>query len=359
MAQDMQTAPAGALSGWRLAGRGPDRRCRSGTSPTASKRRIAPHERSRPAAARLRAGFCGWLLLALLAGCAQLVPQTIALRTGWPAGRARNGRTRRRVPFFPQEDYQCGPAALATVLSHSGVPVTPEPLVSQVYLPSRQGSLQIEMLATPRRYGRVSYPLAPRYADLLREVAAGNPVIVLQDVGPDVHAMALRGGQRLRLPVGHRVPALGHAAAPGDALHRIRAQLDEERLLGDGGDAARPHPGHRDGRRLDVGRAGDGAGRHGRRSHAGLCRRPQALARQPARGDRPGQPVPRARRARRRGRGAARGAGSGIRSRSIVINNLAQTLSDQGRHAEALAQIDKVVGSATARSPRKCARPAS
>jgi hypothetical protein len=88
------------------------------------------------------------------------------------------------VPFFPQEDYQCGPAALATVLAHSGVAITPEPLVNRVFLPARQGSLQIEMLAAPRQYGRVSYQLSPSYSDLLREVAAGNPVVVLQDVGP-------------------------------------------------------------------------------------------------------------------------------------------------------------------------------
>lgn len=88
------------------------------------------------------------------------------------------------VPFFPQLDYQCGPAALATVLAYSGVPVTPEPLVRLVFVPARKGSLQLEMLAAPRTWGRVSYQLAPRYSDLLREVAAGNPVIVLQDVGP-------------------------------------------------------------------------------------------------------------------------------------------------------------------------------
>ena len=132
--------------------------------------------------ARLCAGFFAWLLLALLAGCAQLVPQTVALRSDWPSGVPRTVELT-SVPFFPQEDYQCGPAALATVLTHSGVPVTPDPLVSQVFLPGRQGSLQIEMLAAPRRYGRVSYPLARQYSDLLREVAAGNPVIVLQDVG--------------------------------------------------------------------------------------------------------------------------------------------------------------------------------
>jgi hypothetical protein len=132
--------------------------------------------------ARLCAGFFYCLVLAVLAGCAQLVPQTVALRTAWPEGVARTVELT-DVPFFPQVEYQCGPAALATVLSYSGVPVTPEPLVSQVFLPARQGSLQIEMLAAPRRYGRISYQLAPSYRDLLREVAAGNPVVVLQDVG--------------------------------------------------------------------------------------------------------------------------------------------------------------------------------
>lgn len=121
-------------------------------------------------------------LVLLLAGCAQMVPQTVALRSGWPAGVPQSTAVQ-DVPFFPQDEYQCGPAALATVLAFSGVPVTPEPLVGQVYIPERRGSLQLEMLAAARRYGRVSYVLAPRYGDLLREVAAGHPVLVLQDVG--------------------------------------------------------------------------------------------------------------------------------------------------------------------------------
>lgn len=132
----------------------------------------------------MRAAFTA-ALVAALGGCAALeplVPQTVALRTGWPAGVPLTAELH-DVPFFPQDDYQCGPAALATVLASSGVKVTPEPLVSQVYLPARQGSLQLEMLAAARRYSRVSYPLNPSYADLLREVAAGNPVLVLQDVG--------------------------------------------------------------------------------------------------------------------------------------------------------------------------------
>ncbi len=130
--------------------------------------------------AGLRAFAAGLALV--LAGCAQMVPQTVALRTGWPAG-VPQSTSLEGVPFFPQTEYQCGPAALATVLAYTGTPVTPEPLIGQVYIPERRGSLQLEMLAAARRYGRVSYVLAPRYGDLLREVAAGNPVLVLQDVG--------------------------------------------------------------------------------------------------------------------------------------------------------------------------------
>lgn len=129
--------------------------------------------------ARLVAGA---LALALLGGCASLVPQTMGLRDSWPAGVA----TRAEVvdaPFFAQEEHQCGPAALATSLVHAGANVTPEKLTDMVYLPLRQGSLQTEMLAAPRRLDMVSYRLAPRFEDLLREVAAGNPVIVLQDIG--------------------------------------------------------------------------------------------------------------------------------------------------------------------------------
>ncbi len=87
------------------------------------------------------------------------------------------------VPFFPQEDFQCGPAALATVLNWSGVSVTPEALAPQVYLPERQGSLQVELLAATRRAGRIPYLIQPRLETLLAEVRAGNPVLVLQNLG--------------------------------------------------------------------------------------------------------------------------------------------------------------------------------
>jgi tetratricopeptide (TPR) repeat protein len=90
------------------------------------------------------------------------------------------------VPFFPQTRYQCGPAALATVLGASGVDTTPDELVPEVYLPSRRGSLQAELIAAARRHQRLPYVLAPTTAALLRELAAGRPVLVLQNFGVSI-----------------------------------------------------------------------------------------------------------------------------------------------------------------------------
>lgn len=87
------------------------------------------------------------------------------------------------TPFFPQDRYQCGPAALATVLQASGVAVTPQELLEQVYVPARRGSLTVEMEAAPRRYDRLSYPLRPDLAAIIAELDAGRPVLVLHNYG--------------------------------------------------------------------------------------------------------------------------------------------------------------------------------
>ena len=118
----------------------------------------------------------------LFSGCALIIPQTEEMRQHRPEGLPQTAELT-GVPFFPQEDFLCGPSALATSLANFGVQVTPDDLVDQVYLPGRHGSLQVEMMASARRNGTVAYQLAPRFEDLLREVAAGFPVLVLQDFG--------------------------------------------------------------------------------------------------------------------------------------------------------------------------------
>ncbi len=115
-------------------------------------------------------------LVLLLSGCSTLSP---ALRPGdgLPA------QAYVATTFFPQEIHHCGPAALATVLGASGVDTTPEALAPQVYLPGREGSLQLELVAAARGTGRIAYVLEPVLEHALREVAAGRPVLVLQNLG--------------------------------------------------------------------------------------------------------------------------------------------------------------------------------
>jgi tetratricopeptide (TPR) repeat protein len=86
------------------------------------------------------------------------------------------------VPYFAQEAFQCGPASLAMSLNAAGIAATPETLKSELYLPDQHGSLQVEMLAATRRNGAIAYQLAPSLSDLLREIAAGTPVVVLQNL---------------------------------------------------------------------------------------------------------------------------------------------------------------------------------
>jgi tetratricopeptide (TPR) repeat protein len=87
------------------------------------------------------------------------------------------------VPFFPQTEYQCGPAALATVLAHAGAGVDPEGLAREVYAPGLRGSLQPELLGATRRHGFIPYVLRPDADALAAELAARRPVLVLQNLG--------------------------------------------------------------------------------------------------------------------------------------------------------------------------------
>jgi hypothetical protein len=86
------------------------------------------------------------------------------------------------VPFHPQVQYQCGPAALAMVLSYQGVDTNVERLIPQVFIPGRDGSVQPEMLATARRHERIAFPIRGTLDGLLTHLASGDPVVVMQNL---------------------------------------------------------------------------------------------------------------------------------------------------------------------------------
>jgi len=290
--------------------------------------------------ARAIAGVFVCLCVLALSGCASLWPQTAELREALPQGLPEHVELT-QVPFFPHEEYQCGPAALATALASSGVKVTPEELVPQVYIPERKGSLQVEMLAAARRHGLISYQLAPRLEDLLRELNAGTPVIVLQNLGIgeswhyavaigydyDSGKLILRSGTTERQVMPFTVHEMvwkrsGYWAMVALPPDRIAVTASEQRWLG--AVAA-------------LERAGDA--RNARLGYTsflkrwpenvtaavGLANTHHALGALPE--------------AERVLREAVRRDPDSV----IALNNLAQTLSDQGRNEEALPFVERAV----------------
>jgi tetratricopeptide (TPR) repeat protein len=131
------------------------------------------HVLSKPVSGSPLAGF---LLALLVSGCAINPDIEVAELAVQPTKQLE-------PPFFPQEEYQCGPAALAGVLNASRVSISAESLVGMVYLPGRQGSLQLELLTATRRLGRVAYVLEPDPTAVFAEISAGRPVLILQNLG--------------------------------------------------------------------------------------------------------------------------------------------------------------------------------
>ena len=88
-----------------------------------------------------------------------------------------------KIPFYPQVEDQCGPSSLATMLDVQGIKISPEQLRGKLYIPGKQGTLTTEMIARARRYGLLVYPLDPDIVNVLSEINAGNPVLVMQNLG--------------------------------------------------------------------------------------------------------------------------------------------------------------------------------
>ncbi|MFB9846197.1 PA2778 family cysteine peptidase [Oceanisphaera arctica] len=133
------------------------------------------------------------MLPALLSGCAATPRLSPDIAGQLPGQAYVTG-----VPFHSQRDYQCGPASLAMALNASGVEVSVDQLIPQVFVPGREGSVQPEMMATVRRHHRIGYLLDGSFDALLSEVNAGHPVVVLQNLSLPL------------LPMWHYAVAIGY-----------------------------------------------------------------------------------------------------------------------------------------------------
>ena len=86
-----------------------------------------------------------------------------------------------QVPFYPQQDYFCGPTTLSEVANFYGLEQNPTNIAPDTFIPGLEGSLQIEMVSATRQLGMVAYAERANMNQLLSLVAEDIPIIVLQN----------------------------------------------------------------------------------------------------------------------------------------------------------------------------------
>ena len=124
--------------------------------------------------------MCGlWLgAVALLTSCAGLTTGEVN-----PAQVPHERKVITGVPFFAQDDYQCGPACLAGVLNFLGEKTSPEAVAGKIFREGIRGTTTLDMALYPRTIGYDSRWYSGSIADLRRAVDSGQPRIVFVDYG--------------------------------------------------------------------------------------------------------------------------------------------------------------------------------
>jgi ABC-type bacteriocin/lantibiotic exporter with double-glycine peptidase domain len=87
------------------------------------------------------------------------------------------------VPFYPQEDYQCGPASLAGVLNYLGLGTTPQKIAEDVFSKTARGTLTIDMVLYAQEKGFSATDYSGSITDLREKIDTGSPIIVMVDYG--------------------------------------------------------------------------------------------------------------------------------------------------------------------------------
>jgi len=117
------------------------------------------------------------VLLLALTGCAAHAP----LPGGFvpPASR----RVVPDVPFHAQDEFQCGPASLATALNALGDPVRPEEIAQAIYKDGARGTLNLDLALYPRTRGFATRWFAGGPGDIVSAVDQGRVLVVMLNQG--------------------------------------------------------------------------------------------------------------------------------------------------------------------------------
>lgn len=107
------------------------------------------------------------------------------------------------VPFFPQDEYMCGPAALASVIGYYGTEAGMEAVAAEVYSEKLKGSLPMDLLLYAKAKGFEAKYYKGSMAGLKESLTRNEPLILFLNLGYSFY------------PVGHYVVATGMDDAAG------------------------------------------------------------------------------------------------------------------------------------------------
>jgi ABC-type bacteriocin/lantibiotic exporter with double-glycine peptidase domain len=100
-----------------------------------------------------------------------------------PSLKIKGNRIVEGVPFYPQEEYQCGPASLAGVLNYYGLGVTPADIAAEIFSRHARGTLDMDMVFYAQKRGMKAEQYSGSVEDLRHNIDSRKPLIVLIDQG--------------------------------------------------------------------------------------------------------------------------------------------------------------------------------
>jgi ABC-type bacteriocin/lantibiotic exporter with double-glycine peptidase domain len=87
------------------------------------------------------------------------------------------------VPFLPQEGESCGPSSLAMLLRFHGIAADPRELAGETRTEGLRGTLITDLAAAARRRGLAAEVTDLDVPGLRQRILAGEPAILLVDLG--------------------------------------------------------------------------------------------------------------------------------------------------------------------------------
>lgn len=111
----------------------------------------------------------------------------------------RSGSYIKGVPFFPQDEYMCGPAALASVIGYWGRGEGMEKVAKEVYEEKLKGTLPLDLFLYAKEKGFDAVYYKGSLADLKEKLDGGFPLILFLNLGYEMY------------PVGHYIVAVGYS----------------------------------------------------------------------------------------------------------------------------------------------------